>query len=535
MGNRRRLAIGAAFLFAMLTTALGSLGLASAGDTSTGSSNGPIVGEAESYGVSPAVRDLAPAARGGATTLAPSRINPLTGEPGGGGGAGERAGAPADPLFGGPGVPGRTPARDLVFNGTSNPFACGGCSPPDTIGDVGPNHYIQMVNATKVAIHNKAGALLAPRFDLGDLWTSGPCTGNAGDPVPAYDERANRWLLSQFATPRHLCFAVSRTPNPLGAYHLFTFNVGAFPDYFKVGVWRDAYYVSANESTYTAYAFNRSMMLAGNPGANFIKFTGETNLLLPADIDGPTLPPGGGGLFYTFKDNAFHGGGGDRIELFRLRPDFTAPANSTFARVKTFPVTPFTYTVCGFFNFNCIPQRGTAQRVDAVSEWPMHRFAYRRFTNRQSLVGNFTIDVGSDRAGIRWFELRNTGTAVGGWTLFQQGTHAPGNIHRFMGSIAIDERGNIALGYSASSTTMFPAVRYATRERTDPLGTLEPERTLRAGGGSQTGSNRWGDYSGMSVDPVTDCQFWHTNQFYNPSSASNWKTVVGAFTMPGCT
>ena len=353
--------------------------------------------------------------------------------------------------------------------------------------------------------------------------------------MPAYDELANRWLLSQFATPNHLCFAISQTANPLGSYHLYTFNVGSFPDYFKVGVWPNGYYVSANESTYTAYAFNRTKMLAGNPTAEFVKFTGQTNFLLPADVDGSTAPPAGGGLFYTFKDNSFHGGA-DRIELFRLTPDFATPANSTFTLVKTFPIAPYTYTVCGFFILNCVPQQGTTQRVDAVSEWPMHRFAYRRFANRQSLVGNFAVDVGNDRAGIRWFELRNSGTAVGGWSLFQEGTHAPADgVHRFMGSIAMDEDGNIALGYSASSSSLFPAIRYATRQRTDPLGTLEPERTLRPGNGSQTGSNRWGDYSAMSVDPVTDCQFWYTNEYYSPSSATNWKTAIGAFTMPGCT
>jgi hypothetical protein len=278
-------------------------------------------------------------------------------------------------------------------------------------------------------------------------------------------------------------------------------------------------------------------MLAGNPTANFVKFTGETNLLLPADVDGATAPPAGGGLFYTFKDNAFHGGT-DRIELFQLHPNFATPASSTFKLIKTFPIAPFTYTVCGFFSFNCIRQQGTNQRVDAVSEWPMQRFAYRRFAGRQSLVGNFTVGGGAGDVGaaIRWFELRNLGTTAGGWTLFQEGTQDQGGVHdRFMGSIAMDEDGNIALGYSTSSSTLFPSIRYATRQPGDPLGTLEPERVLRAGNGSQTGSNRWGDYSAMSVDPVTGCQFWYTNEYYSPSSGSNWKTAIGAFTMPGCT
>ena len=273
-------------------------------------------------------------------------------------------------------------------------------------------------------------------------------------------------------------------------------------------------------------------MLAGDPSAGFVKFTGETNFLLPADVDG-TQQPTGGGLFYTFKDNSFHGGA-DRIELFRLSPNFATPASSTFTLIRTIPVDPFTYTVCGFFNFNCVRQQGTTQRVDAVSEWPMHRFAYRKIGSQQSLVGNFTVGGGNGEVGaaIRWFELRNTG---GVWNLFQEGTHDPGGVHdRFMGSIAMDIDGNIALGYSVSSSTMFPAIRYATRTPATAPGTLQAERTLRGGNGSQTGSNRWGDYSAMSVDPATDCQFWYTNEYYNPSSASNWKTAIGAFTMPGC-
>ena len=207
--------------------------------------------------------------------------------------------------------------------------------------------------------------------------------------------------------------------------------------------------------------------------------------------------------------------------------------------MKAFPIAPFTYTVCGFFNLNCIRQPGTNQRVDAVSEWPMHRFAYRRFPDRQSLVGNFTVGGGNGETGaaIRWFELRNLGTAPGGWSLFQQGTQDPGGVHdRFMGSIAMDEDGNIALGYSASSTHAVPLdpLRHpgARRSAGHPGA---GEGAARPGNGSQTASNRWGDYSAMSVDPVTDCQFWYTNEYYSPSSGSNWKTAVGAFTMPGCT
>jgi hypothetical protein len=415
----------------------------------------------------------------------------------------------------------------------SNPFACGGCSPPDPNGDVGPNHYVQMVNATKVAVFDKTGTLLAPPFDLGSLWTSGVCADNAGDPIARYDGLANRWLLSQFAFPNHMCFAISTGPDPLGTYHLYTFNVGMFPDYFKVGVWPDAYYMGANENSYTAYAFDRAKMLAGQT-AGFVKFTGETNFLLAADLDGPTPPPlGSPGLFYTFKDDAFHGGV-DRLEVFGLHADFVTPANSTFALDATLPIASFTYTVCGFFNFDCARQPGTPRRIDVVSEWPMQRFPYRNFGDHQTLLGTFTVGGGTGEVGaaIRWFELRDTGS---GWSLFQEGTQDPDDGHdRFMGSIAMDGAGDIALGYTVSSSSVFPSIRYATRIPTNPLGQLGAERVLITGRGSQTGSNRWGDYSAMSVDPSNDCSFWYTNEFYSQTSSTNWRTLIGKFTVPTC-
>lgn len=554
MRNHCRLAIVPA-LSALLATVV-SIGSAS-GDEG---SQRRITAQAQAYDLSFPIRDVLPST-GRVAVPAPPRINPLADESDSGDrGTWTRDHPPFDPLIDPLGAisqseSARTPALDLRFDGLANPFACGGCSPPDTIGDIGREHYIQMVNATKVAIFDKTGTLEAPPFDLGTLWPSGPCTDNAGDPVVLFDEIANRWLLSQFADPNHLCFAISTTPDPLEAYHLYTFDVGEFPDYFKVGVWPSGYYVSANESTYTAYAFDRAKMLIGDPTASFVKFTGETNFLMPADVDG-FARPFGGGLFYTFKDDAFHGGR-DRLELFRLTPNFAA-RTGTFKLIKSIPIAPFTYTVCGFFNFDCIPQKNTVQKVDAVSEWPMWRFPYRRLGIHQVLVGNFTVGGGTGEAGaaIRWFELRNT---LKGWTLFQEGTQDLGDGHdRFMGSIAMDKNGNIALGYSVSSSTLFPSIRYVTRTPGRALGTMGPEtmlfhsvrdtaeipgdapgtmgreRTLQRGRGSQTGSNRWGDYSAMTVDPTTGCQFWYTNEYYNPSSDSDWKTAVGAFTVPSC-
>jgi len=492
----------------------------------------PIVSQPVASNLSPAARDVS--SSGAHTSGVPARRNPLAGQANGAWrSTWHRADVPTDPLIGPPASGHRTPTPTLRFQGVRNPFGCGGCSPPDPNGDVGPRHYVQMVNATKVAVFDKRGTLLATPFDLGSLWTSGVCASNAGDPIVRFDVLANRWLLSQFASPNDMCFAISASPDPLGTYHLYTFDVGTFPDYFKIGVWPDGYYMGANESTYTSYAFDRRSMLAGRP-ATFVKFTGETNFLMPADVDGRTPPPAGSpGLFYTFKDDAFHGEV-DRLEVFALHADFATPANSTFTLSATLPIASFTYTVCGFFNFDCVRQPGTATRIDVVSEWPMQRLAYRNFGDHQTMVGTFTVGGGTGETGaaIRWFELRDVGS---GWSLFQEGTQDPDDGNdRFMGSIAMDGAGDIALGYSVSSSTLFPSIRYATRAASDPPGTLQPEQELVAGGGSQTGSDRWGDYSAMSVDPSNDCSFWYTNEFYAQSSATNWRTMIGLVTMPSC-
>lgn len=429
----------------------------------------------------------------------------------------------------------KTPAVITSFAGIS--FATGGSGvPPDPNGDVGPNHYVQMVNSS-FAIYNKSGGLLTGPTAINQLWAGagGNCeANNDGDPIVLYDGLADRWLLSQFSSPNHICAAVSQSADPTGAYFLYEFNVSEFPDYFKFGVWPDAYYMSANQSTYTAFAFDRARMLAGLP-ATFQKFTGQTNLLLPSDLDGPLGPPAGSpDYFYTFKDSSFHGGGVDRLEVFAFHADFTTPANSTFTLVASIPVAGFTYTVCGFFTLACIPQPAPGEKVDAVSEWPMWRLAYHNFGTHEALVGNFTVDVGSGHAGIRWFELHKSGG--GTWTLYQEGTHAPDAHHRFMGSIAQDKDGNIALGYTTSSATLTPTLRYATRLASDPLGTLQSEVTLIAGGGVQTsGFNRWGDYSAMSIDPADECTFWYTGEYYAATSAGSWTTRVGAFKIPSCT
>lgn len=430
-------------------------------------------------------------------------------------------------------APGSSPAPILSFEGISAP---GSWTPPDPIGDVGPNHYVQAVNMS-FQIWDKAGNSLAGPHTISSLWTgqANACeTSGYGDPVVLYDSLADRWLISQFVgSGNDLCVAISQSADPTGSYWLYRFPLAEFPDYYKFGVWPDAYHMSANESSYTAYAFDRGAMVAG-AGAGSVRFSGGTNFFLPADLDGLEPPPAGSpGLFYTFKDATYHGGGVDRLEVYALAVNWATPGSASFTLHSTIPVASFNYTVCGFFQFNCIPQNNTSNKVDAVSEWPMWRLQYRNFGTHETLVGNFSVDVtGSDQAGIRWFELRRVGPNP--WALFQEGTHAPDTNHRWMGSIAMDGDGNIALGYSVSSSTLFPTIRYATRLASDPVGTMQAEPALPAGTGSQLVSNRWGDYSSLNVDPADDCTFWYTNEFYPTTSTNAWHTRILTFKVPGC-
>jgi len=437
---------------------------------------------------------------------------------------------------------GLTPNPTFTFEG----LGTDGYTPPDTMGEVGPNHYVQMVNVS-FAIYDKSGNILTPDTAFNDLYTGSGLSAcenqNDGDPVVLWDSMADRWLLSQFAvssSPYHMCIAISQTPDPTGAYYLYEFEVPDFPDYFKFGVWPDAYYMGSNTgypNQYYAYAFDRAAMLAGQP-ATYQYSNGHPNFPLPADLDGPVPPQiDTPGYFYTMLAEGYvnHPPGVDRVVLYEFDVDWDTPANSTYGIAQEIPITDYNYTTCGFFAGDCIPQPDTTQRLDSVDPWPMWRFAYRNLGSYEALVGNFTVDTnGSDHAGIRWFELQKSGAS---WNLHQEGTHAPDSDHRWMGSIAMDGSGNIALGYSISSDTTYPSLRYATRLTGDPLGTLQAEATLYAGGGSQTGPyDRWGDYSSMSIDPADECTFWYTGEYHDITDESfNWNTRIGTFRIPECT
>ncbi|HEX9333948.1 MAG TPA: DNRLRE domain-containing protein [Anaerolineales bacterium] len=435
------------------------------------------------------------------------------------------------------------------FDGLNN---VNGVLPPDTNGDVGPNHYMEWVNLS-FAIYNKSGALIYGPAAGNTLWSGfgGPCqTTNNGDPIVQYDHLADRWMVSQFSLPNYpsgpfyQCIAISQTGNPTGAWYRYAFQISntKLNDYPHFGVWPDGYYMSVNQFVGNTWggagvvAFEREKMLLGQPAqaVYFDLYSVDPNLggLLPSDLDGPTPATGTPNYFLQVDDNGF-GYPQDQLEVWQFSVNWTNPAASTFTQTALLPTAAFDSDMCAGSR-NCIPQPGTTVKLDPIADRLMYRLQYRNFGDHQTLVLNHTVDVNNtDRAGIRWYELRNAGS---GWSIFQQGTFSPDATQRWMGSMAMDGKGNIAVGYSASSSTTYPAIRYTGRLAGDPLGQLpQGEGTLINGTGAQTHSaSRWGDYSSLSLDPVDDCTFWYANEYIQTTGSSSWRTRIGSFQLPGC-
>ena len=350
---------------------------------------------------------------------------------------------------------------------------------------------------------------------------SGACAAGFGDPIVLYDEAADRWLLSEFAASgNHLCVYISQTASPSGTYFAYDFSTPNFPDYPKYAVWPDAFYVSTNEAAPAVYALDRQKMLAGL-AATMQRFVGPGlagfgfQAFTPADIDGSPAPPAGApGVFMRHRDTEAHGPAGvssnDLLEIWAFDVDFATPANSTFSQLPDISVAEFDSTLCGLTSFYCMAMPGVAQgataSLDPLREVIMNRLAYRNFGSHESLLGNLVTDVdGANRGGVRWFELRRSG---GAWSLFQEGTWNPdGTNNRWMAGSAMDRDGNIALGYNVSGSATSPSLRFTGRLAGDPLGTMTLPETSLVDGTATNASNRYGDYSAMSVDPADGCTF----------------------------
>lgn len=419
--------------------------------------------------------------------------------------------------------------------------------PPDMNGAAGQTQYMQWANDAFAVFDKSTGVLIAGPTDGSALWAGfgGLCeSAGTGDGVVVYDRVANRWVVSQMAfkidakdhpiPPYFECVAVSTTPDATGTYNRYSFDFGTdFNDYPKMSVWPDAYYITynifPNNGDFTrgeSCAYDRNAMINSQSTTPICFFTADQGGLLASDLDGKTTPPPGSPDYIVqFGSNV--------LNLWKFHPDFTDPKNSTFTGPTVIPVASFSALCDGGV---CVPQRNVTQQLDSLGFTLMNRLAYRNFGSHESLVVNHSVAEGN-AGGIRWYEIQNpNGTPL----IAQQSTFAPDSNYRWIGSIAMDHAGDIALGYSKSSNLMFPSIAFTGRSPGDPPSTMEAESTVINGTGSQTNTptakfgERWGDYSAMQVDPVDDCTFWYTQEYYKTSGDFKWSTQIVSFKFPNC-
>jgi len=471
------------------------------------------------------------------------------------------------------------PATSANFEGLSNQdnFNIFGfrVNPPDPNGAVGPNHYVEMINLV-FGVYSKTGTLLLGPVDTGTLWAGfaiADCTDPSGDPIVLYDQLADRWLLTQFTTRGPIyydCVAISTTGDPTGSYYRYAFSTDVnFPDYPKYGVWTDSYVITTREFGPTTqygigvYGLEKNKMINGLPARNVHFFIDGTNPallplvgdgLLPAYIDGKQKPMTDTAvpLVGTQDDGGPYGATFDAINIWDLLVKWRSTPIATLSLNTQLPTAAFdSIYPCGVVpgslppsSRDCLPEPGItdgSRFLDILSyrQRPTWRLAYRNFKAYEALVTNQSVEATPGVAGVRWYEIRRTGAT---YSLFQQGTYAPGDgIHRWMGSIAQDQQGNMALGYSVvNGVDVYPGIRYTGRLAGDAPGQMTlGEATIIDGSGVQrTTNSRWGDYTSMNVDPTDDCTFWYVNEYYTLagqlSSTAGWQTRIASFKFPSC-
>ena len=430
----------------------------------------------------------------------------------------------------------------LNFDGTLGT----GYNYSDATGTVGATQYVQLVNLRYTIYNKTTGKVQRGPFAESALWKNfgGPCqTSPNGDGTVMYDQAAGRWVFQHHAEPvggPYLnCVAVSTTSDATGTYYLYGFELTVnLPDIPKLAVWPDAYYIGQNLLNPTtksfiraqACALDRSNMLLGNP-ANAICFQGSPSMptIWPVTLVGPTPPPVGSPEYF-FQLDQRPGQGVNQMNEYVFHVDFVAPSNSTYTPLVSFSVPAYKDSCASA----CVPQLDTTNIVKATGDRLTHPLVYRNFGDHESILLTHSVSMGKTPAmpsGIRWYEIRTPLTPV----IYQSGTFAPDTNYRFIPSIGMDQMGDIAVGYTVSSATMHPAIRYTGWTPADALGQMEAETSIMEGAGSQQAANpQWSNFSGMSVDPVDDCTFWYTNQYYAADSPNKWNTRIASFKFPGC-
>lgn len=425
---------------------------------------------------------------------------------------------------------------ELIVNIDGTNQSQSGSVPPDPVGVIGNDHYVQLVNGggSIMVVTDKDGNVVRSSFSLNALWGQ-LGTNGAGDPMILWDQLAERWFLLELGNDfTSMLLALSETDDPTGSWQAWKINSPGLPDYPKIAIWPDGYYITTNEFTDNSiptYVVDREGMLAGDNNLNFQRVLGIPKFGAPgvfqvasaANWDGDTPPPATTPLtVIRIHDDAW-GFGEDRIELFEFIPDFDSPNNTQVNGPINLPTAAFDANLCpGGSIFDCLEQ-GNGSLISALQQVIMFRPQYRKFEDHEAIVLNWSVDVdGSNQAGVRWMELRKTDTEP--WSIYQESTYAPDNTSRWMGSIAMDAAGNMAMGYSVMDDETFPGMRITGRRAFDPLGEMTLGEISVAEGTSWNGSQRWGDYSSMTVDPNDQTTFWFTAEYAGDNGA--WGTRI---------
>jgi hypothetical protein len=425
---------------------------------------------------------------------------------------------------------------------------------------VGPDHIFEILNGNMAVFTKKGrkyratGKLLYGAVPNNTVFAGfGVRCGvsNNSDSVVRYDQLAKRWLIvvPVFSRPPDnpqgpyaMCYAVSATSDPLGAYYRYEFERPLFPDYPRPAVWPDGYYTPTSTSDnllpevvtqkHDCIA-DRNSMLRGLPATEQCVVIDGGVFMLNADVDGKRPPPagapnimmstGGTQLMKIFND--------DGIYFYKVHVDWSDASKTTVSAPQKIAVAPYRYLCEGQLS-NCVSQPGTARRLDSQGDKLMQRLAYRNLGDHESVLAEHSVATAAHGGGVRWYEFRLNKQRDP--VLYQQATYAPGGFYRWLGSMAMDRKGDIGIGYSFGGDPNYPGQRFAARMVKDPKGRLTiHESVLAEGQASQTGSLRWEDYTNIAVDPSDDCTFWFTGNYVKKGAASS-TTRIGSFVLPGC-
>jgi hypothetical protein len=406
----------------------------------------------------------------------------------------------------------------------------------DPTGAIGPNHYVNAFNSG-FGIRDRNGNVLLAEASLSVLFPG----ETLGDPVVVYDRYADRFIVMEFSnSPNGFLIAICQGPDPVNdGWFTYRFNTGTFPDYEKLSIWSDGYYITANKDQGSAgtsevvWALERDEMLLGNPSAQIVGFglTGITTsgFYSPAgfNVNGPDLPPPGDAPIVYLQDDGWSGVTDDHVKLWNINVDWVNAANSTISAPQIITTADFDSVFDNGSFSNLTQPSGTD--IDALQATVMYMAQYRRFPTYNSAVFNFVVDLtnADALAGIRWYELRqaNDGDA---WTIHQEGTYVqPDGLSAFCGGIAMDNFGNIGLAYTVVSNVQAPSIRYTGRLSADPLNTMTQVEDVIVNSTFSDPTTRYGDYAQMTVDPLDDQTFWHIAEYFG--SGSSRKSIVGAF------